>query len=98
MLDYTSEGVADYVAGDDYIDETVDTLDAEIEDQPDYDDWSTDDGNIFRHHGTGRVVLDATDMTDEQASRAAGRIMRKEGFWPNVWFISDHGNVSVFQF
>jgi len=64
----------------------------------DYDDWVTGDGCIFRHHGKGTVVLDATDLTDSEAKRLAARIMRKNQFWPNVWYVSDHGNVSEFTF
>ena len=72
--------------------------DVEIDDEIQDDDWTTDDGCIFRNAFSGKVVLDATDMTDAQAARAAGRIMRAEGFFPNVWYISDHGNVSLFTF
>jgi hypothetical protein len=81
--------------------------DVELIDESDYEagveqgDWTTDDGCKFYRRGRGgraELVLDATDMTDAQAEKAAGRIMRKEGFFPNIWYVSDHGNVSVFTF
>jgi hypothetical protein len=59
-------------------------------------DWVTYDGCKF--YADGQLVLDATDMTDAQAARAAGRIMRAGGFFPNIWAISDHGNIAVFTF
>jgi hypothetical protein len=59
-------------------------------------DWTTSDGCIF--YADGEIVLDTTDMSDAQAARAAGRIMRSEGFFPNIWVVSDHGNVSSFTF
>jgi hypothetical protein len=105
-----SDELADYVggfdcpAGWDCIEGDDDSEPADLDDyadeseEIDYDDWVTDDGCKFRHSGTGRIVLDATDMTDARAERAAGRIMRKEGFFPNIWYVSDHGNVSVFTF
>lgn len=64
----------------------------------DHDDWTTDDGCIFRHAGKGTIVLDTRGMSDAKARRIAARVMRKNNFWPNVWHISDHGNVSVFVF
>jgi hypothetical protein len=59
-------------------------------------DWTTCDGCVF--YCDGEIVLDTTDMSDAQAARAAGRIMRAEGFFPNIWVVSDHGNVSSFTF
>jgi hypothetical protein len=76
-------------------------IESEYEDGVEQGDWTTDDGCKFYRRVPGRgvqLVLDATDMTDAQAERAAGRIMRKEGFFPNIWYVSDHGNVSVFTF
>lgn len=60
------------------------------------DDWITEEGNQFYQNGT--LILDATDMTDKQAARAAALIMKRQQYWPNVWFISDHGNVHSFTF
>jgi hypothetical protein len=59
-------------------------------------DWTTEDG--LRFYQDGKLVLDSSEMTDAQAERAAGRIMRKQQWFPNVWFVSDHGNVSLFTF
>lgn len=82
-------------AGWDYVDTSVED---DCVDEIDHDDWVTSDGVVFRHHGSGEIVLDTTDLSDAQAARSAGRIMRAEGFFPNVWYVSDHGNVSAFTF
>ena len=37
------------------------------------DDWTTDDGNRF--YQNGKLILDASDMTDKQAARAAALVM-----------------------
>ena len=81
----------------DELDDCTDELDERVgDDEIQDDDWTTPDG--CRFYSNGRLVLDATDMSDAQAQRAAGRIMLADNFFPNVWYVSDHGNVSIFTF
>lgn len=40
-------------------------------------------------HGVGHV---GTYPTEEKAIREVRARMKKEGFFPNVWRVSDHGN------
>jgi hypothetical protein len=59
-------------------------------------DWTTPDGNRF--YQDGKLVLDASEMSDRQARRAAALEMKRQQFWPNVWYLSDHGNLHPFTF
>jgi len=47
------------------------------------------DGTCFMH---GRGSQDAEYLTVEHAVRA---YMDRAQFWPNCWFISDHGNAHL---
>lgn len=60
------------------------------------DDWTTSDGCKF--YQNGKLILDCTDLSDKRSAVLAARIMKAQQFWPNVWYISDHGNVSPFTF
>ena len=64
-------------------------LDEETDDQIAEEDWVTEDYVTFCGHGTREcfVVPDVQDWRD--ALRAK---MRGQGFFPDVWFVSDHGN------
>lgn len=62
-------------------------------DGPDPDDWVTTDHVVFREHETGRVRVRVGDGEDVWA--ALEREMARVKFWPNVWFVSDHGNAHL---
>lgn len=55
--------------------------------------WTTEDGCKYYQHG--KLVLDTTDMEPDDAGDAAQAIMDSQGFYPNVFYVSDHGNVSL---
>lgn len=57
------------------------------------DDWVTTDHLVYREHETGRVVVSVEHPDDAPA--ALIREMKRTNFFPNLWFISDHGNVNV---
>lgn len=61
------------------------------------EDWITSDHVTFTRHGASTRnprnvvrVPEGQDWRDVLAAR-----MREEGFFPNVWFISDHGNAHL---
>ena len=62
-------------------------------DEPQEGDWVTEDHVTFVQYGylnqqeRGLVVRDGKDW--RAVLRAA---MDQEQFWPDVWFLSDHGN------
>jgi len=57
--------------------------------EPEEGDWVTEDHTTFREHG-GRGVV---HVPGDRDWRAVLRLhMKRERFWPNVWFLSDHGN------
>ena len=59
--------------------------------EPDEGDWTTEDHRRF--YSYGKIVLDLPADTGECKMWAAIEAkMKKDGFWPNVWLISDHGN------
>lgn len=58
--------------------------------EPQEDDYVTDDHiNWYQY---GKLVLTTNVESCEQELRAH---MNKERFWPNAWFISDHGNAHL---
>ena len=59
-------------------------------------DWTTPDGIHF--YQDGKPILDTSEMSDRQARRAAALEMKRQQFWPNVWYLSDHGNLHPFTF
>jgi len=65
----------------------------DMEDEgPQEGDWVTDDHHTFREHdgrGVFHVDLESDMWKQIEAEMAARR------FWPNVWFVSDHGNARV---
>lgn len=65
-------------------------------DEIEHDDWVTEDGCQF--YQNGKLILDASDLSDKQAARAAALIMKRQQWWPNVWFLSDHGNLQQMAF
>ena len=63
--------------------------DAEIE--PEEGDYTTTDHLNFYQYG--KLALNVAEG-DPWAHRLA-EVMKDEGFWPNVWWISDHGNAHL---
>lgn len=62
-------------------------------DEPEEDDITTDDHRQFYQYGLlVLTVFDADDMYG-----ALQEFMQQENFWPNVWFISDHGNAHLME-
>jgi hypothetical protein len=96
----------DCIEGDDvpdfYAGNNDDADSDEAEDRIEDNDWVTHDGNLFYEVYEGgspiRLVLDTTGMPDKLAKKLADRVMTKAGFYPNVWFVSDHGNLHRFTF
>jgi hypothetical protein len=73
------------VADDILADEIAEMADDE---QPAEDDITTEDHKNF--YQNGKLVLELDEDADHIA--ALKEYMEKEQFYPNVWFISDHGN------
>lgn len=74
-------------------DEQDDDDDADTDaDGPEDEDWVTTDHITFREvNGRGRVVVpDGADWRVVLEAR-----MNADQLWPNVWLISDHGNVEM---
>ena len=74
--------------------EYLDTEEEEEEDTeptgPDDNDYVTEDYRTFRVVGTSRVIT----VGEEEDWHAVIRIeMDRDQYWPNVWQVSDHGNV-----
>lgn len=62
-------------------------------DEPDTDagDWTTDDHRTFYQYG--RAILTVPEgATETEMWIAIRAAMSAANFWPNVWFVSDHGN------
>jgi hypothetical protein len=57
-------------------------------DEPGEDDLTTSDHRHFYQYG--KLVLEVEE--DQECEPALKAYMDKEGFWPDAWFISDHGN------
>ncbi len=58
---------------------------------PEEGDITTEDH--CRFYQDGKLILDL----DEDADHVAALLehMEQDGFWPNVWFVSDHGNAHL---
>lgn len=70
------------------------TLDYQIsceEDGPDESDLITEDHSRFYQNGKLAFVVDP-DASHLEMSLQIGHHMKKTSYWPNVWFVSDHGN------
>jgi len=60
-------------------------------DEPEEGDWQTQDHEKF--YSYGKLILRVSpDASTAEMWKAIRVRMDKDGFWPNVWFISDHGN------
>jgi hypothetical protein len=74
---------------DEFEDFTEDMTDLDME--PLEDDLITYDHVHWYQYG--RLALVTADETDFRAALRAH--MDADAFWPNVWFISDHGNAHI---
>ena len=70
-----------------------DCEDEMTEDEMTEDDITTEDHLSFYQYG--RLVVQVTE--DEDAPAALRAYMDAQSFWPNVWSISDHGNVHAYS-
>lgn len=59
--------------------------------EPEEGDYTTTDHKHFYQYG--KLVLDLDEDDDHIAALNAH--MDREQFWPNAWFISDHGNAHL---
>ncbi len=59
--------------------------------EPEEDDITTSDHRKF--YQSGKLVLTVDE--DDDHVQALKEFMDKEKFWPNCWFISDHGNAHL---
>lgn len=64
--------------------------------EPEEGDWVTYDHSNFYEYGTNRRVLyvDPDATTKEMWGRIRLK-MNADSFFPNVWFVSDHGNAHL---
>lgn len=61
--------------------------------EPDEGDWITSDHRNFYSYGKRVLEVDDDTATDHKRLWAAiDATMKRQNFYPNVWFISDHGN------
>ena len=56
--------------------------------EPEEGDYITTDHEHFYQHGKLALVVEEGD----DWARALQAQMERERFWPDVWFLSDHGN------
>ena len=62
-------------------------------DAPEEGDYTTADHEHF--HQFGKLVLVVSEEEEWRPKLKAQ--MDREQFWPNVWWISDHGNAHLMQ-
>lgn len=61
--------------------------------EPEEGDLVTSDHRTVYEVGRRRPVLSITER--QSFTRQVRLFMNREKFWPNVWFISDHGNAHL---
>lgn len=61
----------------------------EDDQEPQEGDYTTTDHEHWHEHGTGKLLLLTTGDDYREQINAH---MEREGFYPNAWFLSDHGN------
>ena len=77
----------------------LDNDETENEDSIEYQ-WKNraDDDIIINHNGeaycTGKLI--AKPFENNPDFKAIANYMKKNQYWPNVWEINDHGNVSLY--
>ncbi len=67
---------------------THEEAEAENADEPQEGDYTTPDHRKFYQYG--KLVLNLDEDADHVAE--VKKHMERNKFWPDVWFISDHGN------
>jgi hypothetical protein len=84
-------GEGDWLSEDDAIDEESN--------EPTEDDLITDDHIHFYSSGKRALTLSETTTGVDTASmwKAIDAWMEKSNYYPNVWFISDHGNAHLME-
>ena len=88
---WTKLNGADMKGSDEDFDEPDDD---ELFNEPDEGDWTTEDHRRF--YADRELVLDLPADTGECEMWAAiAARMKKDNLWPNVWWISDHGNAHL---
>lgn len=81
-----------------YRDEDAEATDPNMDDEPegpDKDDITTTDHVHFYYHG--RIVFEI-DENEPHFNKALRGSLAALQFWPNVWFISDHGNAHLIDY
>ena len=81
---------------DDFPDDEVLDLAAEAESEPSEPsdgDYVTEDHRVIREFGTGRTGLTVPDNVPFGPWLSGW--MTRDGYFPNVWFLSDHGNAHL---
>lgn len=58
------------------------------------DDWVISSNGFKLSVGNGLHFL-GEFVEDTDAATAIAERMNRDQFWPNVWYISDHGNVDL---
>jgi hypothetical protein len=61
--------------------------------EPEEGDYTTEDHRRFYQYG--KLVVEVDD--GEEWAHAVKAHMDEEQFWPDVWFISDHGNAHIIE-
>ncbi|MFP4047898.1 MAG: hypothetical protein ACLFT4_09115 [Bacteroidales bacterium] len=68
------------------------------------DDMIKDDDIVISSNGFKLSVAEHNGkfigefIEDDEAEYAIIQFMNKNDYWPDVWFVSDHGNVSPYKF
>jgi hypothetical protein len=75
--------------------------------QEDYDDEEPEPGDYILTpcgHLGGKIAVSQVDgkflgefLEHKDAEKFIANHMNAESYWPNVWWISDHGNISPYQ-
>ncbi len=76
------------------VNDADDEPDEDCSDLPEDDDYTTADHQRF--YQSGKLVLVVPPDGDHVAALRAH--MGREQFWPNAWFVSDHGNAHRIEF
>lgn len=67
-----------------------------MDDEPQEDDLVTEDHRRFFQYGK-EVLRLVPDATEKEMWDSINKWMEKAGFYPSVWFISDHGNAHLME-
>lgn len=72
------------------------TLDLDLTFEPSPDDWVTEDHRTFYQYDRPVLRL-AGDETLPEMWKAIDKAMTRAKHYPNVWFLSDHGNMHLME-